>query len=209
MECIGQPTEASLSVRAGRTSRIDKETTVKFRKVAGLSAALLGAASIATFAPAAHAVSGSNTLTFNLSGTSSLAISVPSNPAAVNGAITANTAVPVSLSNTTVTDNTGSLLGWTVTADATDLTDGATPAHTIAKTNMVWLTGALTAGSTGTLTGLALGAGGAFGNTPVTVARALVTAGGGSYTYPATVTLTVPVNSFAATYTTVVTQTVA
>lgn len=182
---------------------------MKFRKVAGLSAALLGAASIATFAPAAHAVSGSNTLTFNLSGTSSLAISVPSNPAAVNGAITANTAVPVSLSNTTVTDNTGSLLGWTVTADATDLTDGATPAHTIAKTNMVWLTGTVSAGATGTLTGVALGAGGAFGNTPVTVARALATAGGGSYTYPATVTLTVPVNSFAATYTTVVTQTVA
>jgi hypothetical protein len=178
-----------------------------FRKIAGLSALLLGAASIATFAPAAHAATGSNTLTFNLSGTAALAIAVPVDPAAVSGAVTANTAVPVVLGNTTVTDNTGSLLGWTVTADATNLSDGA--GHSIAKTNMVWATGAITPGSTASITGVAVGAGGAFGATAITVARALATAGGGSFTYPATVTLTVPVNALAANYTTVVTQTVA
>jgi hypothetical protein len=183
---------------------------VKFRKIAGLSAVLLGAASIATFAPAAHAAtSGQNTLTFQLAGAASLAISVPSNPSAASGSVVAGTPVSVTLGSTTVTDNTGSLLGWTVSGDATDLTDGAATPHTIAKTNMVWLTGTVAAGSTGLLTGVAVGAGGAFGSTPVTVARALVSTGGGTYTYPATVTLTVPLNTYAATYTTTVTQTIA
>jgi hypothetical protein len=184
---------------------------VKIRKIAGLSAVLMGAASIMTFAPSAHAATvGNNTLTFQLSGTASLAIAVPSNPTAVSGSVTAGSAVQVPLSATTVTDNTGSLLGWTVTADATTLTDTATPTpHTIPKTDLVWVTGTITAGSTGVLTGVSLGAGGAFGATPVTVARALATNGGGTYSYPATVTLTVPVNTYASTYTTTVTQTVA
>jgi hypothetical protein len=183
---------------------------VKFRRIAAVSATLLGAASIATFAPAAHAAtSGQNTLTFQLSGAASLAIAVPSNPSAVSGSVTTGSVVPVTLSNSTVTDNTGSLLGWTVTADATTLTDGASPAHTIATTNLVWLTGTVAAGTTGLLSGVAAGGGGAFGVAPITVARALANFGGGTYTYPATVTLTVPVNTYAATYTTTVTQTIA
>jgi hypothetical protein len=209
MESTRWATEAFLNVRAGRTD-IEETRTMKFRTIAGMSAALLGAASLATFAPSAHAATtGSNTLTFQLTGAASLAIAVPSNPSAVSGSIVTGSTVPVTLGSTTVTDNTGSLLGWTVTADATDLTDGGSPAHTIAKTNMLWLTGTVTAGATGLLTGVAVGAGGAFGTLPVTVARALATTGGGSYSYPATVTLTVPANSYAATYTTTVTQTVA
>jgi hypothetical protein len=181
---------------------------VKFRKIAGASAALLGAASIATFAPSAHAAtSGQNTLTFQLTGAASLAIAVPSNPASVSGSVVTGTSVPVSLNPTTVTDNTGSLLGWTVTADASDLSDGA--GHTVTKTNMVWVTGTIAAGGTGLLTNVTLGGGGAFGATPVTVARALANFGGGTYSYPATVTLTVPANSYAATYNTTVTQTIA
>lgn len=183
---------------------------MKFRKIAAASAVLLGAASIATFAPSAEAAtSGNNTLTFQLAGSASLAISVPANPSAVSGSVTTGTTVPVTLGSTTVTDNTGSLLGWTVTADATNLTDGAATPHTIAKTNMVWVTGSVTAGATGLLTNVSAGAGGAFGATPVVVAAALANFGGGSYSYPATVTLTVPNNTYAATYTTVVTQTVA
>jgi hypothetical protein len=180
---------------------------VKFRKIAGLSAVLLGAASIATFAPAAHAATGSNTLTFNLTGAASLAIAVPADPAAVSGAVTTLTAVPVTLGSTTVTDNTGSLLGWHVTADSTTPSDGA--GHTINKSQMVWQTGTVTAGSTGLLTNVSAGLGGAFGATPVAVATALTNFGGGTYSYPATVILTVPANTFAASYTTVVTQTVA
>ncbi|HEV7886701.1 MAG TPA: hypothetical protein VGO92_04015 [Acidimicrobiales bacterium] len=181
---------------------------MKFRKIAGVSAILLGAASILTFAPSAEAATtGNNTLTFALSGTASLAIAVPANPSSVSGSVTTGSVVPVTLGNSTVTDNTGSLLGWTVTADATDLSDGS--GHTITKTNVVWLTGTVAATATGLLTGVSVGAGGAFGATPVTVARALANFGGGAYNYPATVTLTVPVNTFAATYTTVVTQTVA
>lgn len=181
---------------------------MKFRKIAALSASLLAAAGIAGFAPAASAAtSGTNTLTFQLSGAASLAIAVPDNPSAVSGSVTTGSAVPVTLGSTTVTDNTGSLLGWTVTADATDLSDGAT--NTIAKTNMAWVTGTITAGSTGLLSGVSAGGGGVFGVTPVTVATALANFGGGSYSYPATVTLTVPVNTKAATYSTTVTQTIA
>lgn len=181
---------------------------MKFRKIAGLSAVLLGAASIATFAPAAHAAtSGQNTLTFTLTGASSLAIAVPANPSAVSGAVTTLSTVPVTLGTSTVTDNTGSLLGWTVTADATNLDDGA--GHTINKAQMVWQTGTITAGSTGLIANVTAGLGGAFGATPVPVATALANFGGGSYSYPATVTLTVPTNTFAATYTSTVTQTIA
>jgi hypothetical protein len=183
---------------------------VKFRKIAAASAVLLGAASIVTFAPSADAAtSGANTLTFQLGGAAALAIAVPSNPSAVSGSVTTGSVVPVTLGSTTVTDNTGSLLGWTVTADATALSDGAATPHTIAKTNLVWLTGTITAGATGLLSGVTAGGGGAFGATPVAVAAAIANLGGGSYSYPATVTLTVPTNTFAATYTTTITQTVA
>lgn len=183
---------------------------MKFRRIAAVSATLLGAASLATFAPAADAATtGDNTLTFQLNGAAALAIAVPANPSAVSGSVTTGTAVPVTLGNTTVTDNTGSLLGWTVTADATDLTDGAATPHTIPKSNMVWVTGTVSAGATGLLSGVTAGGGGAFGATPVAVAAAIANFGGGEYSYPATVTLTVPVNTFAATYTTTVTQTVA
>lgn len=181
---------------------------MKFRKTAVLCAGVVAAAAIAGIAPAANAAtSGTTDLTFQLSGASSLSISVPAAPSTVSGSVTTGTTVPVTLGNTTVTDNTGSLLGWTVTADATDLSDGS--GHTIAKSSMVWVTGTVSAGSTGLLSGVSAGAGGAFGVTPVAVAKALANAGGGQYSYPATVTLIVPANTFAGTYTTTVTQTVA
>ena len=182
---------------------------MKFRKIAGLTAVMLGSASLALVAPSAQAATaGSNTLTFQLTGAASLAIAVPANPAAVSGSITTGSTVPVTLGTTTVTDNTGSLLGWTVTADATALT-GTDTGATIAKTNMLWLTGTVSATATGLLSGVTAGAGGAFGAAPVPVAASVANFGGGSYTYPATVTLTVPVNTLADTYTTVVTQTIA
>jgi len=142
---------------------------MKFRKIAGLSAVLLGTASLATFAPSAQAATtGQNTLTFQLTGSASLAIAVPANPAAVSGSVTTGSTVPVTLGSTTVTDNTGSLLGWTVTADATDLT-GANTSATVAKTNMLWVTGTVSATATGLLSGVTAGAGGVFGATPVPV----------------------------------------
>jgi hypothetical protein len=183
---------------------------VKIRKIAGLTAMLMGAASIMTFAPSAHAATASNVVTFQLTGAAALTIGVSANPGSVSGSVAAGTTINSPLGATTITDNTGSLLGWTVTADATALSDGATPTpHTIPKTSMVWATGAITPGPTGSATGVSLGVGGAFGVAPVAVAKALATNGGGSYSYPATVTLTVPVNSYAATYTSTITQTVA
>lgn len=133
-----------------------------------------------------------------------LSITAPANPSATNGSIVAGSVVTVNLGTTTVSDTRTVALGWTVTADATDLTGSS---HTVAKANMSWTTKNLTA-VTGLLTGVALGGGGTFGATPVTVATAAAGAGGGTYTYTATVTLVVPVNTYAATYTTVITQTV-
>jgi hypothetical protein len=135
----------------------------------------------------------------------SLTISVPADPAGVNGSITAGSTVSVNLGTTTVTDTRAVLSGWTVTADATAPVDSSS--HTIAKTRLSWTTTNLAA-VTGLLSGVTVGGGGTFGATPVTVATAAGGAGGGTYTYKATVTLTVPANTYAATYHTTITQTV-
>ena len=133
-----------------------------------------------------------------------LSLTVPSNPSPASGSVVSGSTVSVNLGTTTVADSRVGSLGWTVSADAVNLTDGA--GHSIAKTRMSWQTKNLTAVS-GLLTGVAVGAGGTFGAVPVTVAAAAGGAGLGTYTYTATVTLVVPANTVAASYTTTITQT--
>jgi hypothetical protein len=134
-----------------------------------------------------------------------LSITVPSNPPAATGSIVAGSTVNITLGTTTVSDTRTAALGWTVSADATAPAD--TSGHTIAKTALSWTTNNLTA-TAGSAVGVAGGAG-AFGATPVKVATAAPATGLGTYTYTATVKLVVPVDTYASSYTTTITQTIA
>lgn len=194
---------------------------MKIRSVLAAATAGVALAGAAAFAPASAAgVSNSGTVvTFALGG-SSLAITTPAAPAVVSGSVAAATQLTSNLGTTTVTDNSGSLLGWTVTATATDLVKSGAPSVTIPKTFMRFDTLSLTAGAGGALTNLlsgttvvAPGPGGPFVSAggvdvPVVVAQALPLAGAGAYNITGAVTLTVPPAAQAGTYTATVTQTV-
>ena len=178
--------------------------------VAGAAAATL-AAGLA--APAAGAAVGtdSTTVTVTLGG-GSFTIDAPSS-ATGSGDVTPLSTVNVSLSNTTVTDNRGSLLGWAITGTSTGLTgSGTATGSSIGAANMLWATGTVATGSggggpLGSLTGITVGGGGSLAGAGAPVAVAALGAGGGVYTYPATVTVTVPVNSVAGDYAGSVVQT--
>jgi hypothetical protein len=191
-----------------------------FRRSAAAAVAGLALAGGAALAPASAApVSNSGTVvTFALGG-SSLAITTPANPAPVSGSVAAATQLTANLGTTTITDNSGSLLGWTVTATATDLVKDGAPSVTIPKLAMRYDTLDLAAGAGGALTNLVgtavvvPGAGGPFlsaggVDVPVVVAQALPLAGAGAYDITGAVTLTVPPAAQAGTYTATVTQTV-
>ena len=196
---------------------------MNIRRTAAAALAGLALAGATQLAPASAVVntpaSNSGTVvTFALAG-SSLAITTPSAPAAVNGSVAAGSQLTSNLGATTVTDNTGSLLGWTVTATATDLVKTGAPAVTIPKALMRFDTlsvAAATGGSLLNLTGttaVTAGPGGPFlsaagTDVPVVVAQALANAGAGAYTVTGAVTLTVPPAAQAGTYTATVTQTV-
>lgn len=193
--------------------------TVNIRRTAAAAIAGLALAGGAALAPAAAAPSGGTVVTFALGG-SALAITTPANPAPVAGSVAAASQVTSDLGTTTVTDNSGTLLGWTVTATATNLVHSADAAITIPKAAMRFDTLSLTAGAGGSLTNLVSGAavvtpgtGGPFlsaagVDVPVLVAKALPLAGAGSYNVTGRITLTVPPATQAGTYTATVTQTV-
>lgn len=194
---------------------------MNIRRTAAALAGLTLAAAGAFVAPSSAApVSNSGTVvTFSLAG-SSLAITTPAAPPAVNGSVAAASVLTSNLGTTTVTDNSGSLLGWTVTATATDLVKSGTPAATIPKAFMSFDVLGLAAGAGGSLlsptgtTVVAAGPGGPFlsangVDTPVVVAQALAGAGAGAYDITGAVTLTVPPAALAGTYTATVTQTIA
>jgi hypothetical protein len=197
-------------------------TTVNIRRTAAAvlaGLALAGGASQLAPASAAPVSNAGTVVTFALGG-SSLAITTPANPAAASGSVAALSQVTSNLGTTTVTDNSGSLLGWTVTATATDLVKTGAPSVTIPKSFMRFDTLTLTPGSGGSLTSLlsstaivAPGPGGPFADAagltlPVIVATALPLAGAGAYDITGKVTLTVPPAAQAGTYTATVTQTV-
>lgn len=159
-----------------------------------------------TAAMASPAGASNTTITVTLNA-GSLSVAAPAS-ASASVSVAPGTPISVSVADTTVTDNRGSLAGWTVTGSATDLTylDGATT-YTIPKTGLVWATGTVAA-STGSLTNVAAGAGGSMA-TSFVVATALSLFGSGTFTYPATITGTVPVNLKAGAYTGTVTQSIA
>lgn len=192
---------------------------MNIRRSAAAALAGLALAGAAHLAPATAAVSdGGTVVTYELDG-STLAITGPADPAAVTGSVAALSQVTSELGTTTVTDNTGSLLGWTVTAAATDLTKSDDAAIKIGKGFMRYDTLTLTAADGGSLVStldstaiVAKGAGGPFAvdgvDAPVVVATAAPLAGAGSYDITGKVTLTVPPSAYAGTYTATVTQTV-
>ena len=178
------------------------------------SAAALGAALTFASAGSAFAANSPTTVTFSLTG-GALSIAAPATAAATASSVSLT--VPMTVGSTTVTDATGSLLGWTVTATATNLSGPG--GASIPKANMTWLTGAVSvpSGQSGSLAGVAstgVGFGGPFLSAPVTgtdipvlVAKALPLSGAGTYAYPASVTLAVPANTAAGDYVGTITQT--
>lgn len=201
-----QPTESGDEgiPNSSTTSLLTLEkTTVHLRRT--LATIAVGALGL-TAALASPAGAAETTLTVTLTG-GSLSISAPASGSA-SASVAPGSTISVSLADTTVTDNRGSLAGWTVTGSATDLTynDGAAT-YTIPKAVLTWVTGSITT-SNGSLTNVAAGGGGSMA-AAFPVALAAVLSGAGTFAYPATITGVVPVNLKAGAYTGTVTQSVA
>lgn len=179
------------------------------RKVLVL-AAVVAAVSAGAAVPANAA--GDTTLTVALVG-GSLSISAPST-ASLSGSANAGTVITGNLgaSATQVTDNRGTLLGWTVSASTDgDLVSTSAPTRKIALTPgaspLTIVAGAVTT-SGGLLSGVSAGAGGGLSTTAVPLVAALAGSGGGTYSYTPALTLTVPPNTYAHNdYKVVITQT--
>lgn len=182
---------------------------MKIRTVLASTAALAVAAGIV--APSAHAIGDSTGVTVTLNG-GSLTLDAP-DTATGEGTLAPLATISVSLSNSTVNDARGSLAGWSVTATSTALTgSGTATGSSIPAANMLWTTGTLAVPSSGgnplgILSQVALGLGGSLA-AAAPVATAAVTGGGGTYNYPATVAVTVPVNAKAGAYAGTITQTI-
>lgn len=175
------------------------------RKPIALAVAALSTASLAALVPSAANAADTN-VTFTLSG-GSLTLSAPSSAslsAAGNLGVT-GTSVSGQLGNSTVTDARGSL-AHTVTVNmvTTDFTDVA--GDTIAKSNATGSSGATVptgvAVANPTLTGQAIGASGG-----ATILQLTGVVGSASTTYNPTVSITIPANSVAGSYSGTVTQT--
>lgn len=174
---------------------------------------VVAAATVA--AASAPALAADTTLTVNLSG-GALSISAPAT-ASLAGSAAAGTLITGTLgvTDTTVTDATGSLRGWNVTA----VTDGDLETLSTANADKIALPavgspltilgGAVAAGTGSLLSGVALGAGGGLSTAPVTLVTATAGFGGGTYSFRPTLALTVPPNTKAhADYTVKITQSV-
>lgn len=176
-----------------------------------LAATITGLAISAAVAAPASAVDDPTptVTTINLTG-DTFSIDGPAT-AAGSASVTPGTVMTVTIGTTTVTDNRGSLLGWTATGSSTDFVKAATTnpavaAYTMPKTLFTWTTG-LIGTANGALTNVSAGAGGSMA-AAFPVAAALLGSGSGSYTYPATVTGVVPVNMVAGAYVATITQSV-
>lgn len=129
-------------------------------------------------------------------------------PATASGSasVAPGTTMTVNVGSTSVVDNRGSLLGWTVTGATTDFVHSTNNTYSMSKALFTWTTGAV-ATANGSLTGVAAGAGGSMA-APFAVAAATPLNGAGTFTYPATVTGTVPPNLVAGNYVGTITQSV-
>lgn len=185
---------------------------MKVRSLIGT--ALVGFVGLGLLAPSANAAIGtdSTAVTVTLSG-GTFTIDAPAT-ATGTGSVEPLTTVNVSLSNTTVTDNRGSLVGWTVTATSTGLTgQGSAAGVTIDPLTMTWTTGTIASpvNGLGALLGIpgniTVPGAGVLGTPGTVAAVAALGAGGGVYTYPATVSVVVPLNAKAGDYTGTIVQT--
>lgn len=183
------------------------------RKSLAVAVAALSVAGVGALVPAA--ANAGTTVNVNLTG-GTLSVTEPSTAATLSGSAAAGTVLTQALGSTTVTDNRGTLQGWTVTAVTSGNLTNAGATHsislgtTIAGGPLNMVTGAVTANGTSLLTGVGAGAGGSLNPvSAITVATGANLAGGGSYSYNPTLTFTVPPNTFADNYSTVVTQTAA
>lgn len=172
-------------------------------------------AAVLAVAPLADAAETANTTLSVTIDVGSLSISAPATASLGTVSAGVGSTASAALGTVTVADSRGSLLGWSVTAVTTTAsmsTGGATP-KTIplsATGPLGWVTGTVSATGGSLLSGVAAGGGGFLNNaTAIPVANAVLTAGGGTYTYNPTLTLTVPSNTQVGTYSVVVTQTVA
>lgn len=179
---------------------------------------LVGLATVGTVAvsgllpTAASAAPGDTGVTFTLSG-GSLTLSTPSATATLSpgGALgVGGTTVSGQLGATTVTDNRATAAhSVTVTMASTDFTDGA--GDTISKSNATAYSGvpSSTSGLTVTFVPTTVATPASIGNTGgATVFSMTGLVGSASATYNPTVSVAVPNNAVAGTYTGTVTQTV-
>lgn len=176
---------------------------------------LVAAAGALALVPSAQAALTANTTLSVTVDTGTLSISAPGTASLGNVSAAVGSTASTGLGTVTVADSRGTLLGWSVTALTTTAnmsTGGATPS-TIALSAtgpLAWATGTVTAVGGSLLSGVTAGGGGFLnGSTAIPVATAVLTAGGGTYTYNPTLTLTVPANTAVGTYSVVVTQTIA
>jgi len=146
-----------------------------------------------------------------------LTITQPTTTATLTGTSAPGAVLTGTLGDTTVTDGRGTLLGWTVTAlTQGDLVSTVDPAHTVSLgATPVGGPLAVTVPSVSSignalLAGVVPGVGGSLNPTmPVVLATALTGLGGGGYRFNPGLSFTVPPNTYAETYRTVVVQTVA
>jgi hypothetical protein len=175
------------------------------RKSLALALATLTSASVAALVPTAANAADTN-VTFTLSG-GSLTLSAPSSASlsAAGNLGVGGTTVSGTLGNSTVDDSRGSLAHTvTVNMSTTNFTDGS--GDTIAKSNATGSSGLTTpngvAVAVPTLTGQTIGAAG--GATILTLTGVV---GAANTTYNPSVSVTIPANSIAGSYSGTVTQT--
>lgn len=177
---------------------------VKVRKLAFVLVVAAGALAVVPLAQAAD-----TTVTVTLAG--DLTISAPGTANLGTASAAAGSTKSVVMDPVTVVDGRGSLLGWNVTAVTTTSSMSTTGGATIALSAtgpLSWVTGTVTASGSSPITGVSAGAGGFLSTTAIPVATAVLTSGGGTYTYSPTLALVVPANAAAGTYSVIVRQTV-
>lgn len=168
----------------------------------------LAAAAAATLAyalPASAATSGDTPLTFAVTG-GTLDITVPSGPVDL-GSVTASGAdqtISGSLGNVTVTDSRGGTTGWTATANAVDFT-GPQTISVSAPDSSSYVAGTAAVTGTATVTEYDLNA--LYPPAPVQMATGV--SGINTATWNPTISVTVPANSLAGTYSSTITHSVA
>ena len=180
------------------------------RKTLALAVAALSAAGIGALVPATANAAGTG-VTFTVSA-GSLSVAEPTTTANL-GSVTSSplgTTTSGSLGTSTITDNRGSLAGWTLSMASTDFSDGAS--HTIpAGQAVAWLPAPATlvnGVAVVTNTHAAAATGMALANSPASFMTATTT-GSNVVSYNPSIQVTLNSSVVSGTYTGTITQTVA